>query len=63
MAGRPNRRKGFKRLTWTVRRVPDGWEPVILLGEIPVLLPIQPTKAEARRAARAHAATTVPAGS
>lgn len=47
--------KRHKRVRWRVRRCPDGWLPVVLIGEEPWSLGVQPTKHLARDVARARA--------
>lgn len=44
-----------RRIRWRLRRCPDGWLPVVLIGEEPMTLRCQPTKKLARDAARAGA--------
>ena len=44
-----------RRIRWRLRRVNDGWLPVVLIGEEPMTLRCQPTKKLARDAARAGA--------
>lgn len=47
--------KSHRRVRWKVRRVPDGWLPIVLIGEEPMTLGCQPCKREARDIARARA--------
>lgn len=42
----------FRRVRWRVRRCPDGWLPVVLIGEQPMTFNAQPTKGQAREIAR-----------
>lgn len=45
----------FRRVRWKVRRVHDGWLPIVLIGEEPVTYRCSPVKASARAYARARA--------
>lgn len=56
------RDKKHRRITYKIRRCRDGWQPVILIGEEPLALPLEPSKAEARDAVRARAAILRKAG-
>lgn len=47
--------KKHRRVTWCVRRVPDGWLPVVLIGEEPVVFGAVADKRDARAAARRQA--------
>lgn len=48
-------KKQHRRVRWRVRRCPDGWLPVILIGEEPLTLPCVENKHTARVVARARA--------
>lgn len=56
------RAKPHRRVTYTVRRCRDGWLPVVLIGEEPVTLAVQPSKALARDKARHRASAMREAG-
>lgn len=45
-----------KKIRWRVRRCPEGWLPSVLVGEVPMILPCEDSKGEARKVARAKAA-------
>lgn len=49
------RDKSHRRVRHKVRRCRDGWLPVVLIGEEPHVMAVQPTKALARDAARQRA--------
>lgn len=59
MTGDPKR---HRRVTWKLRRAPDGWLPVILIGEEPVTFAVIKDKHEARTFARRRASEMRHAG-
>lgn len=52
MASKP---KAPRRIKWRLRRVHDGWLPVVMIGEEPLVMRCQPSKKLAKGAARAMA--------
>jgi hypothetical protein len=49
------RKQRFRRVKWKVRRVDEGWLPIIMIGEEPIAFPIMGTRHEARNLARDRA--------
>lgn len=49
------RDKSHRRVRHKVRRCREGWLPVVLIGEEPFVMGVQPTKALARDIARQRA--------
>lgn len=47
--------KKHRRITWRVRQCADGFLPVVLIGEEPIVMGAQPNKHMARKLARAYA--------
>jgi hypothetical protein len=47
--------KQQRRVRWRVRRCPDGWLPVVLIGEEPYTMACEPDKRTARTIARNRA--------
>lgn len=48
--------KHHRRVRWKTRRAPQGWLPIVLVGEEPIVLAAVATKSAAREAARQRAA-------
>jgi hypothetical protein len=46
-----------KRVRWRVRRVPEGWLAIVLIGEEPSILDCLGCKADAKRLARNKASS------
>lgn len=44
-----------RRVRWRVRQCPNGWLPIVLIGEQPYTMRAQPTKHAARTMARRKA--------
>jgi hypothetical protein len=49
------KRKAPKRIDWKVRRIGNKWEPVVMIGNQPVQLPLEDNKTNARTVARRYA--------
>lgn len=48
--------KHHRRVRWKTRRAAQGWLPIVLVGEEPIVLAAVATKSAAREAARQRAA-------
>jgi hypothetical protein len=55
-------RSQHRRVSYKVRRCVGGWLPVVLLGEAPMVLRMELTRAEAREVARQRASILRKAG-